>query len=66
MQHIEEGFDFLGFHIVKYGKCLTFPEKKKVLNFLKELRNWLKANKEVTPDKIVRYFNPKLRGFANY
>lgn len=62
----EKGFNFLGFHVIRHGKCLTFPEKEKVLAFLSELRQWLKTNKETTPEMVVRYLNPRLRGFANY
>ena len=44
--HINEGFNFLGFNLRQYnGKLLIKPQKEKVLQFLQEIRDWLKENK---------------------
>lgn len=65
--NVEEGFNFLGFHIRKFkNKCLVQPQKSKVLAFLQELRNWLKKNAQATQEGVIRYLNPRIRGFGNY
>jgi len=64
---IEDGFNFLGFNVRHYhGKCLVKPEKEKVHAFLRNVRQWLKSNKQATAENVVRYLNPVLRGWANY
>ncbi len=65
--HISEGINFLGFNLRQYnGKLLIKPQKEKVLNFLKEIRDWLKQNKTVEQEIVIKQLNPKLRGFGNY
>ncbi len=65
--HIEQGFNFLGFHIRQFsGSCYTFPEKGKVLALLQRLRNWLKNHKHTSQETVIEYLNPILRGFGNY
>lgn len=64
---IEEGFNFLGFHLRQYqGKCLVTPAKAKVKAFLGNLRQWLKAHPSDKPERVIRNLNPKLKGWANY
>lgn len=64
---IENGFNFLGFNVRQYqSKCLIKPQKEKVYNFLREIRQWLKSNRQATSENVVRYLNPILRGWANY
>ena len=65
--NIEDGFNFLGFNIRQNkGKCLTKPQKEKVLAKLKEIREWLKRNPEVPPEAIIAKLNPIIRGWGNY
>ena len=65
--HISEGINFLGFNLKQYnGKLLIKPQKEKALNFLKEIREWLKQNKTVEQKIVIKQLNPKLRGFGNY
>jgi RNA-directed DNA polymerase len=65
--HIEEGFDFLGWNIRKYGgKLLTKPSKKNVQAFLKDIRDTVKANKQAKQENLIGLLNPKIRGWANY
>ena len=47
--HITEGFNFLGFHIRKFGKqgtLLTVPQKEKVLKHVRAIRSYLDAHKQ--------------------
>ena len=65
--NVEEGFNFLGFHVRKFkNKCLVQPEKIKVLTFLQKLRDWLKKNAQSTQEVVIRHLNPMIRGFGNY
>jgi RNA-directed DNA polymerase len=65
--HIDEGFDFLGFNIRKYGgKLLIKPSKKNVSAFLGKVRDFIKGNKSLRQDKLIRALNPVVKGWANY
>lgn len=64
---IQTGFNFLGVTIRQFqGHCLPKPQKDKVLAFLREIRQWLKQHPCMTPESLIRYLNPKLKGWANY
>ncbi|NEP81883.1 MAG: hypothetical protein F6K17_03410 [Okeania sp. SIO3C4] len=57
--HISEGINFLGFNLRQYnGQLLIKPQKEKVLNFLKEIRDWLKQNKMVEQRIVIEQLNP--------
>ena len=65
--NVESGFNFLGFNIRQYkGKCLTKPQKEKVLAKIKEIREWLKNNPHVSPFAVIAKLNPLIRGWGNY
>jgi RNA-directed DNA polymerase len=65
--HIDDGFDFLGFNVRKYGgKLLIKPSNKSVSRLLTKIREIIKNNKELTPGKLIVQLNPILRGWANY
>jgi len=65
--HIDDGFDFLGMNIRKYGgKLLIKPAKKNVHAFLRKLRDIVKSNKALRHDALIHLLNPVLRGWANY
>ncbi len=67
--HIEEGFDFLGFHIRRYGKTLlTKPSKKSVKRLLDKIRGIIKSGsgKGGNAYMLITCVNPILRGWANY
>jgi RNA-directed DNA polymerase len=76
--HIEKGFNFLGFNIRKYkerrkrskyhkvGKLIIKPQKEKVVNHLRKIKNILSHNKTVKQDSIIHLLNPILQGFAMY
>jgi len=66
--HIEEGFDFLGFHIRKYGpKFLIKPAKAKIKRFRQQLTVCVKAGlRQKGATKLIPMLNRKLRGWANF
>ena len=65
--HIDQGFDFLGFNVRKYGgKLLIKPAKKSVKAFLGAMRTLIKSNPTINTESLIRLLNPKLRGWANY
>jgi RNA-directed DNA polymerase len=64
---VEQGFSFLGFDIRRFhGSCYIMPQKEKVKHLLKGIRDWLKANKQATPQQLIYHLNPILRGWGNY
>jgi len=65
--HIEEGFDFLGQNIRKYGgKILIKPAKKNIKNLLEKVRKVLKAYMTARQEVVIRTLNPIIRGWAFY
>lgn len=65
--HVGKGFNFLGFHIRQFrGSTFSFPQKEKVLAKLREIRAWLKKNKNATPTAVISHLNPIIRGFGNF
>ncbi len=65
--HIEDGFDFLGQNVRKYGgKLITKPSKKNVATFLANIREEVKANKSATAGHLIMKLNPKIKGWAMY
>jgi len=68
--HIREGFNFLGFHIRKFGsrgeKLLTVPQKEKVLKHVRAIRSYLDAHKQTPAVRVIKTLNPVIRGWANY
>lgn len=65
--HIDDGFDFLGMNVRKYkGKLLIKPAKKNVAAFLGKVRTFIKGNKALRQDKLIKSLNPIIQGWANY
>jgi len=65
--HVEQGFKFLGFNIRQFNKsCFCFPQKEKIINFLRNVNQWLKANHNTKPEAIIKHLNPILIGWGNY
>ena len=65
--HIDNGFDFLGMNVRKYGgKLLIKPAKANVQRFLRKLRETVKAGAMWRQGDLIRKLNPLLRGWANY
>jgi len=65
--HIDEGFDFLGQNLRRYGgKPLVKPSKKNTHGFLEKVRGIIGANKAVRQAALIDLLNPVIRGWANY
>ncbi len=67
ISHIEDGFDFLGQNVRKYGgKLLIKPAGKNVKNFLDKVREIIKVNRSAKQEHLIWQLNPVIRGWANY
>ena len=65
--HIDEGFDFLGFNIRKYGgKLLIKPTKKGIKTFLQNIREKVRSQQAVKTEILIYSLNTKIRGWVNY
>lgn len=65
--HIDDGFHFLGFNLMKYkGKLLIKPSKDNVLSFVGNLRKLIKQHATLPVNDLIKLLNPKLQGWANY
>lgn len=65
--HIEEGFDFLGQNLRKYGgKLLIRPSKKNVKAFMRKVRGIIKAHPQVHTGNLIALLNPLICGWTNY
>lgn len=66
---INEGFDFLGFHVRKYGhgeKTLVVPQKEKVVKHLRAIKAYLDTHRQAPAGQVIRDLNPVIRGWSNY
>ena len=65
--HIQDGFDFLGQNVRKYGeKFLIKPAPKNVKAFLQKSRTTIKAHKSARAGDLIEKLNPMIRGWAVY
>jgi RNA-directed DNA polymerase len=65
--HIEDGFDFLGQTVRKYGETLLIkPSTESVQALLEKVRKIIKDNKQTSAGKLIAQLNPILRGWALY
>jgi RNA-directed DNA polymerase len=64
---LQEGFDFLGHTLRKYGdKLLITPAKRKVQALRQKIRRVFQAALGRSQAALLRQLNPLLRGWANY
>ena len=64
---IDDGFNFLGFHLRRYkGTLLIKPQKDKVLAKLAEIRAWLRAHTHTKQEEVIAHLNQTLRGWSLY
>jgi len=65
--HINEGFDFLGQNLRKYGgKLLVRPSQKNTHAFLEKIRTFLCTNKTASQENLIWQLNPVILGWVNY
>jgi RNA-directed DNA polymerase len=71
--HIDEGFDFLGFHIQRRTKrgttrkvVCTYPSKKALLSVTAKVRALTNKARHATLEALLRQLNPVLRGWCAY
>jgi RNA-directed DNA polymerase len=65
--HVDDGFDFLGFNVRRYGgKLLIKPAKANVKAFIQEIREIIRINVSSTTEILLRQINPKIRGWGYY
>ena len=65
--HIDEGFDFLGWNVRKYGGTLLIkPAERNVQNLLLKVRGIIKGSGAMQQEALIGRLNPIIRGWANY
>lgn len=65
--HINDGFDFLGFNIRKYGdKLLIKPSVASIKKFTESLRKTIRALGNSSTVTLISSLNSKIRGWTNY
>ena len=65
--HIDEGFDFLGFNVRRRsGKVFVKPQRKKVLEHLQRLSEYVRSHRQQPIGGMIRDLNPIIRGWTNY
>jgi RNA-directed DNA polymerase len=65
--HIDDGFDFLGYTVRRFGQRLVMrPSRKNVQTFLTKVRGFVKANKQAQTGHLIVHLNRLLRGWTNY
>ena len=64
---IDQGFDFLGFHIRKYrGKLLCKPAKANIKEIRVAIKEITRTGKAWPTENLITQLNQKLRGWAYY
>src|SRR5438105_266058 len=67
LTHIQEGFNFLGHTVRKYGdKLLITPAKSKVQILRDKIGQLIQSALGLTQDALLRQLNSLLRGWPNY
>jgi RNA-directed DNA polymerase len=72
--HIDEGFDFLGWHIQRRNRrgqngkkaVYTYPSKKALASVMAKVRSLTARAKHRTLGDLLRFLNRVLRGWCNY
>jgi len=65
--HIDDGFDFLGFNVRKYGeKLLIKPSGSSTKKFSDGIRETIKEIGNALTTKLIACLNSKIRGWTNY
>ena len=65
--HIDDGFDFLGQHVRRYGrKLLIMPSRKNTQAFLTKVRSILRANATASQIQLIYALNRVILGWTIY
>ena len=66
--HVEEGFDFLGQNIRRYGcgKVLTKPSSQSVKTFLSKIRETIDNSGSLTAGVMIQRLNQQIKGWTMY
>jgi RNA-directed DNA polymerase len=66
--HVDDGFDFLGQNVRRYGtKLLLKPSRKNVRSFLAKIDEVIQhEGGHLTAGQLIERLNPKIRGWALY
>lgn len=65
--HINDGFDFLGFNVRRYGnKLLIKPSETSVKKFAESLRESIQKLGNRSTASLIGNLNSKIRGWTNY
>jgi len=65
--HIQDGFNFLGHTVRRYGdKLLTIPKESNVKSLREKIRLCLQSTLALGQKALIRKLNPILRGWANF
>ncbi|MCI0461390.1 MAG: HNH endonuclease, partial [Gemmataceae bacterium] len=66
--HIDDGFDFLGQNLRRYGtKLLLKPSRKNVRTFLAKIDDVIQhEGGHLSAGELIQRLNPKIRGWAQY
>ncbi|MET8507548.1 group II intron reverse transcriptase/maturase, partial [Streptomyces sp. NPDC004787] len=64
---LEDGFDFLGFNVRKYGpKTLIKPSAKAIATVKEKIRLMVQESASAPVDTLVKRLNPLIKGWATY
>jgi RNA-directed DNA polymerase len=69
LTHIQDGFDFLGQNVRRYGnrKVLLKPSRRNVRTFLNRIHTIIRgAGRSMTAGELIQELTPKVRGWALY
>src|SRR3974390_1405752 len=66
--HVEEGFDFLGQNVRRYGcgKVLTKPSSQSVKTFLSKIRETIDNSGSLTAGAMIQRLNQQIKGWTMY
>ena len=65
--HVQDGFDFLGFNVRKYGgKLLIKPSKTSVKAFVGGIRKLIRQNLNMKTVELIQLLNLKICGWSYY